>query len=132
MSKRQAPVVFTGSVYRNFLGHVIKSEMYFNKKDPYAMSYLRQFRYQFEGKNKQKTLHPNHDVKIQEIMGVNNHSYVQHTWLNDMTVKFYLHNTRNCVALMNERIKFFNDICDNQRQIEGNDDELEDEEKVLK
>ena len=131
MPQRQGPKVLIGSLNLNYWRFIIKSEMHFNLKDPYAMTYLKQFKYQFESKNKQKSLHPNHEYKIHQIMGVDNHSYVSHKWLNDMEYKFYLHDSKYCIRKMNEDMAILNDICDNQRIIDGYDDELEDEDKEL-
>ena len=102
--------------------------MFFNKKDYIGMKYLIDFKRRVK---KQKTLHPNFEYSIQEIMGVNNHSYIQHTWINDMCMKFYLHKDWDSIKTMYQEIGMYNAICDNQRQFEGFDDELEDEDKAL-
>lgn len=129
--KKNLPKVFIGSVYPNYWQHVIKSELFFNKKDPYALVYKKQFERRVIGKSKQKNLHPNFDFSIKEIKGLDNHSYVQHTWITNMVQKFYLHESKYSINHMNEEIKICNTICDYQRQFEGHDDELEDEDKQL-
>jgi len=131
MRKRNLPKLFAGSLQKNYWGFIIKSEMCFNQKDPEAMRYLINFKRRVEGPYKQKNLHPNFEYAIKEIWGVDNHSYIQHTWVNDMVQKFYLHESKNSVKVMYQEIGLCNTICDNQRQYEGFDDELEDEDKQL-
>jgi hypothetical protein len=129
-SKRPGPRLMIGSLERNFWQYIIKTEFNFNKKDPPALNYLRQFKYQFYGKNKQKNLNPNFEVKLKQISGVNNHSFVKHTWLNNYEYKFYIYD-KNDVKKMFDNMGFINILCENQRAIEGHDDELEDEEKII-
>jgi hypothetical protein len=44
-----------------------------------------------------------------------------------MERKVYLHNTKYAQQILNEFIKENNDICEDQRNYEGQDDEPEDE-----
>ena len=73
----------------------------------------------------------NFEYSIKEISGVDNHSFIQHTWITNMTQKFYLHHSSNAIYLMYKEIGLCNAICDSQRQYEGFDDEYEDEDKQL-
>ena len=131
MRKRNLPKVYIGSLQKNFWGFILKTEFNYNLKDPVALRYLSSFKQRMEGKNKQKNLHPNFEYSIKEIMGVDNHSYVQHTWLNEMTQKFYLHHSRDAIEEMYRDMHLCNKICYVQRSYEGFDDEPEDEDKRL-
>lgn len=131
MRKRNLPKLFAGSVQQNYWGFITKSDFFYNRKDPIAMKYLIDFERRVSGKFKQKTFHPNFEFSIKEIRGVDNHSYIQHTWITNMTQKFYLHQSSNSIHMMYKEIGLCNAICDNQRQYEGFDDEYEDEDKQL-
>ena len=63
--------------------------------------------------------------------GPDNHSYAQITWLTGMEKKIYLHNTRFGYLMLANFIKSNNEICENQRNYEGHDDEPEDESATL-
>lgn len=131
MRKRNLPKVYIGSMQKNFWGLIIKSEFFYNYKDPIALKYLEIFKRRMIGKHKQKNLHPNFEFNISNIVGVDNHSYVQHTWLNNMSQKFYLHHSRHAIEEMYHDITICNKICKSQRDYEGCDDEPEDEDKRL-
>lgn len=131
LRKKNLPRIYGGSIQKNYWGMILKSEMFFNKKDPFAIKYLVDFKRRVSGNFKQKNLHPNFEFKIEEIFGINSHSYVQHTWINNVSRKFYLHRDSMAIKNMYREISVFNHICDSQRSLEGFDDEPEDEDKQI-
>ena len=132
MATRIKPKLYVGSLQENFWGYIVKSEFHINSKDLYAVKFLVDYKRRMFGKHKQKKLHPNFEQSIKPIIGLNNHSYIQYTWVNDISYKFYLHYSRNVVADMYNGMKLINEIVDNQRVCEELDDEYEDEEKELR
>jgi hypothetical protein len=131
LKKKQLPKVYTGSLMQNFWGFIIKAEIFVNPKDPYGMKFYQEFNNRVTGKNKQKNFHPNFEYSSKIINGVDNHTYVQYTWLNNSTHKFYFHYSKLAINDMYSGMKVLNEICDAQRQYEGFDDEPEDEERSL-
>lgn len=135
MSKRPLPQLLLGSTKIPFWNNIIKAEFYYNRKDPYAMNYLKTFIRQLYGNEKRKFYQSNLNLEfeheIKEIQGISNHSYIRFTWINKMSFNFYLHKGPYAVREMYMNMQFFNKLCDEQRNVEGEDDELEDEEYIL-
>eukprot|EP00340_Litonotus_pictus_P007625 CAMPEP_0170519108 /NCGR_PEP_ID=MMETSP0209-20121228/4636_1 /TAXON_ID=665100 ORGANISM="Litonotus pictus, Strain P1" /NCGR_SAMPLE_ID=MMETSP0209 /ASSEMBLY_ACC=CAM_ASM_000301 /LENGTH=110 /DNA_ID=CAMNT_0010804907 /DNA_START=62 /DNA_END=394 /DNA_ORIENTATION=+ len=109
----------------------MKADLYYNLKDPYAMTFKKEFEGRMIGKSKQKSLHPNFEHSISKIIGLHKHSYVEYTWSNDYKYKCYLHDGFHSVPRMYQEMKIYNDICDNQKIIEGAEEDEDDEAKVL-
>jgi hypothetical protein len=83
-------------------------------------------------KGKYKSLPKNIKITYEMLDGKDNHSFVHVTWVTKMEKKFYLH--RSSTAANNELfhfIKYYNQICEDERNEEGHDDEPEDETLLL-
>ena len=131
MSKRQGPRLFIGSLQVNYWNYISKTVFNLNPKDPYAVRYLRQVKYQFMGKNKNSKLHPEHKFILRKTYGIDDHSYIEHFWINNTSRKFYMHDNFQWDELMAQEMKIYNEICDNEMVIKEQDEELEDEIKCL-
>ena len=131
MSKRQGPTLFIGSLQVNYWNYISKTIFNLNPKDPYAFNHFRQVKYQFKGKNKNSKLHPEHKFILKNSFGIDNHSYIEHYWINNTSRKFYMHDNMNWKEIMFQEMKLYNEICDNEMIIKEQDEELEDEIKWL-
>mgnify|MGYP000932812114 FL=1 len=81
--------------------------------------------------NKNKTLPPGFQYSINYLNGQNAHSYAKITWITNMEKTFLLHNSHEDFRQMYIAIKHFNEICEDQRNLDGFDDEQEDEVALL-
>lgn len=78
-----------------------------------------------------KTLPPGFQIKTKYLDGLNNHSYAKITWITNMEKTFLLHSSQEDIRQMYIAIKHYNAICEDQRNLEGFDDEPEDEVALL-
>ena len=74
---------------------------------------------------------PGFEYSINLLDGQTNHSYVKVTWMSNLEIVFYLHNSQDDIKQMYKAIKIYNLICEDQRNMEGFDDEQEDEVALL-
>jgi len=72
------------------------------------------------------------DIKVFNLYGKDNHSHIQVGWITQMEKKFYIHNSNTSIHELYNKIKYYNSICEDQRNFEGHDDEPEDEISLLK
>lgn len=86
--------------------------------------------HQFNNK-RNKTLPPGFQLKTVYLDGLNNHSYAKITWVTNMEKTFLLHHSHDDIRQMYMAIKHYNTICEDQRNLEGFDDEQEDEVALL-
>lgn len=70
-------------------------------------------------------------LKVKFLDGLENHSYAKITWVTKMEKTFLLHSSHEDVRQMYIAINHYNAICEDQRNIEGHDDEPEDEVALL-
>lgn len=73
----------------------------------------------------------NIDLKIKTIFGKDNHSHAIVKWQTNMEKKFYIHQGHTAVSDLFDLIRMYNFVCVNQRDRDGEDDEPEDETKLL-
>ena len=81
--------------------------------------------------NKNKTLPPGFKYSINPLDGQSSHSYAKITWVTNMEKTFLLHNSQEDIKQMYIAINYFNSICEDQRNLDGFDDEQEDEVALL-
>ena len=87
---------------------------------------LKQFK-----ENKNKTLPPGFQYSVNLLDGQNANSYAKITWVSNMEKTFLLHNSQNDIKQMYVAINHYNAICEDQRNLDGFDDEQEDEVALL-
>lgn len=78
-----------------------------------------------------KKFNPNFDFRFYRILGINNHSYIQHTYVTDVVQKFYMHDTKHAIDRLYQDMNFMHRLVELQRYSEGYEDEPEDEERKL-
>lgn len=83
----------------------------------------------YSGRN--KTLPAGFQISTKYLDGLNNHSFAKITWVTNMEKTFLLHSSQDDVKQMYLAIKHYNYICEDQRNLEGFDDEQEDEVALL-
>jgi hypothetical protein len=71
------------------------------------------------------------DLKLFPIMGKDNHSYIQVNWITKMEKKFYIHHSANAIEELYAKIKYYNEICEDDRNWDNQDEEPEDEISLL-
>ena len=87
---------------------------------------LKQF-----NENKNKTLPPGFQYSVNLLDGQNMHSFAKITWVTNIDKTFLLHNSQDDINQMYLGIKHYNAICEDQRNLDGFDDEQEDEVALL-
>jgi hypothetical protein len=65
------------------------------------------------------------------IDGKDNHSHVIVKWSSNLEKKFYIHEGSDSINSLYERIRFYNRICEDDRNWDNQDDEPEDETLLL-
>jgi hypothetical protein len=130
MAKRQPPMVFNGSMKRSFWFYLIKLHFGVNLKDKYFVNWFLYIEREFREK-RIKCLNPDFSYTHEQLDGRENHSYVKVTWMTGMEKKFYLHRSREDIAHLFATIRLYNDICEDERNDQGHDDEPEDEVSLL-
>jgi hypothetical protein len=63
--------------------------------------------------------------------GRDKHSFVTITWMTNMEKKFFLHRSREDIPKLYNSIRYYNSICEDERNDQGHDDEPEDEVALL-
>jgi len=81
--------------------------------------------------NRNKTFPSGFQIKTKYLDGLNNHSYSKITWVTNMEKTFLLHSSQEDIKQMYMAIRHYNMICEDQRNLEGFDDEQEDEVALL-
>jgi hypothetical protein len=81
--------------------------------------------------NKNKTLPPGFQYTVNYLDGQKEHSYAKITWVTNMEKTFLLHTSHEDIRQMYLAIKHYNLICEDQRNLDGFDDEQEDEVALL-
>jgi hypothetical protein len=71
------------------------------------------------------------DLKLVPISGQDNHSYVFCSWTNKMEKKIYIHHSPKAVEELYAKIKYYNEICEDDRNWDNQDEEPEDEISLL-
>jgi len=73
------------------------------------------------------------DIQIKMFLldGKDNHSHIKVTWVSNMEKKFYIHQGSNAINDLNEKIRYYNQICEDDRNWDNQDDEPEDETLLL-
>lgn len=74
---------------------------------------------------------PNIFIRLHLIDGKDNHSHALVTWNTKMQKKIYIHYGHTAIDDLMNHIKYYNKICEDVRNMEGEDDEPEDETKFL-
>ena len=87
---------------------------------------LKQFK-----ENKNKTLPPGFSYSVNLLDGQSANSYAKITWVTNMEKTFLLHNSQNDIKQMYIAMNHYNAICEDQRNLDGFDDEQEDEVALL-
>jgi hypothetical protein len=72
------------------------------------------------------------EIGTHQIIGRDNHSHVKVEWITKMQKKIYIHHSHTAIEELYAKIKYYNDICEMDRNFEGHDDEPEDEISLLK
>lgn len=71
------------------------------------------------------------DLRLIPIYGKDNHSYVFCSWINKMEKKIYIHHDPKAIEALYAKIKYYNDICEDDRNWDNQDEEPEDEISLL-
>lgn len=71
------------------------------------------------------------DIKLIPITGKDNHSHVTIRWSSKMEKKFYIHQSKNPIEDLYAKIKYYNEICEDDRNWDNQDEEPEDEISLL-
>jgi hypothetical protein len=66
------------------------------------------------------------------IQGIDKHSHINVTWLSNMEKKFFIHRGNYAIDEMYKKLKYYNQLCEYDRNFDGQDDEPEDEVLLLK
>ncbi len=70
-------------------------------------------------------------VKMVLIDGKDNHSHIKVTWLTEMEKKFFIHQGSSSINDLYSKIKYYNQICEDDRNWDNQDEEPEDETLLL-
>jgi hypothetical protein len=130
MAKRQPPIVYTGSLKRNFWFYLMKWHFAVNLKDHYFAKWFVYMEREFREK-RIKCLNPDFAYTYEQLDGRENHSYIKVTWMTGMEKKFYVHRSRDDIKNIFFTIKLYNYICEEERNEQGHDDEPDDEVSLL-
>ncbi len=71
------------------------------------------------------------EVKLFPITGKDNHSHIIVRWVSKMEKKFYIHDSPNAMEELYAKIKYYNEICEDDRNWDNQDEEPEDEISLL-
>lgn len=78
-----------------------------------------------------QNVHSDLEISWEKLDGKDKHSFVRVTWVTNMEKTFYLNQSKYQEVELWKQIKFYNDLCQDERDDQGHDDEPEDEMKLL-
>jgi hypothetical protein len=130
MAKRQPPIVYIGSLQKNLWFYLMKMHFGVNLKDKYFCNFFTGFERQLREKRIKK-LNPEFVFTHEMLDGKENHSFIKITWMTGMERTFYMHRSRHDADSLFYTIKYYNEICEAERNDQGHDDEPEDEVALL-
>jgi hypothetical protein len=78
-----------------------------------------------------KPQQPNFEYSFKTLSGRDNHSHLTVGWVNGIEKKFYLDGCGGVDQVVLHHIHYYTKICEEHRDEDGNDDEPEDETKIM-